>query len=464
MPKKLVKPSAGEHKDTYTMRIDLTESSSFPGVFEPVRPRDEGIGDEVSTPWEPDNTLFIELLECIYDAVLITKRNGRIIKANDRAVDFFDYSPEEFCGMNIINLIRGADTGTLEWILGNLADSRRVFIEAECSGRDGKIFPADITANNAAFSAAGEICFFIRNISVRKQTEEALRRAQEELVNAAHHAGMAEIVTGVLHDVGNIMNSVNVSCDLIRALLGSPAMRGVRKVDEILQAQAADLPAYLATEGPGQKFPQLLSLVTRQLLDEHRRVDDETANLQQKITMIKEVIMTQQDYSRFGGLYTSDVRLSELIENALAIQKASLIANAVRVEKSYEDLFPVKMQKTKAIYILVNLIKNAVQAMQENPADQRLLQIRATQDDDGSVVTVTDHGVGIAPENLTRIFGHGFTTKAEGFGFGLHTSANFMSEMGGHISAHSQGPGRGATFTLVFPPELTHRPGERGDQ
>ena len=102
--------------------------------------------------------------------------------------------------------------------------------------------------------------------------------------------------------------------------------------------------------------------------------------------------------------------------------------------------------------MLVNLFKNARESMAEAGVRGRLC-IRVRRNGKRLCLEVEDNGVGIARENLARIFNHGFTTKRGGHGFGLHASANAATEMSGHLSAASAGQGRGATFTLDLPLE-----------
>ena len=102
------------------------------------------------------------------------------------------------------------------------------------------------------------------------------------------------------------------------------------------------------------------------------------------------------------------------------------------------------------LQILVNLITNARQAMKECPKKILTLGIQATIGATARI-SIQDTGCGIAPENMTRVFAHGFTTKKNGHGFGLHSSALAAREMKGSLTVHSDGPGHGAIFTLELP-------------
>jgi signal transduction histidine kinase len=103
------------------------------------------------------------------------------------------------------------------------------------------------------------------------------------------------------------------------------------------------------------------------------------------------------------------------------------------------------------LQILVNLISNATRAMEAVTDRPRRLTLRLQASGASLRVCVRDDGEGISPENLTRIFAHGFTTRKTGHGFGLHSCALAARQMGGILTAQSEGPGKGATFTLEFP-------------
>jgi signal transduction histidine kinase len=115
------------------------------------------------------------------------------------------------------------------------------------------------------------------------------------------------------------------------------------------------------------------------------------------------------------------------------------------------DVPEILVEKHKVLQILVNLIRNAKYACEESDTPDKLLTVRIINGDNRVRITVEDNGVGIPPENLARIFSHGFTTRKNGHGFGLHSGALAAQELGGCLTALSEGPGRGATFTLELP-------------
>jgi C4-dicarboxylate-specific signal transduction histidine kinase len=164
----------------------------------------------------------------------------------------------------------------------------------------------------------------------------------------------------------------------------------------------------------------------------------------------------QQTYAKVFGVLEPVTPVS-LVQDALRMNDAAFKRHGIQVIQQFEEGVPVAMvDRHKVLQILVNLMRNSKYAIdQQAPAERRLeIQVRRTQAGNAAI-TVRDNGVGIAPENLTRIFGHGFTTKKDGHGFGLHSGALAAKEMNGSLSVHSDGPGQGAAFTLELPPAPT---------
>jgi PAS domain S-box-containing protein len=413
-------------------------------------PVTEAIPDE-----QESNRLFTELFESVYDAILFTGLDGRILRTNERAQELFLLSSEEFGHLQVTDLFSGADTGMLEWISMKLENKRRVFIECHCNRKDSMTFPAEVTVNSIHLTAAskGELCFYIRNVTVRKKTENALQEAQGNLLNAAHKAGMAEIATGVLHDVGNVLNSINVSCELISSNVRGPALGALGKVNGLLNEHAGDLTDFLTDDPKGSKTLEVLGFTEAALSEERDTILEETDRLMRKVGLLREVIGTQQDYAR-PGLFYQKVALRDVISDALALNQTRLSNHVIAVTVDCPEDITLTTQKTKLVYILINLVQNAVDALKArddvDPGERRVRIVGSRADGD-IALEIRDNGIGIPAENLTTIFNHGFTTKPGGHGFGLHTCANFIKEIGGEICAESAGAGEGSTFLIRLP-------------
>jgi C4-dicarboxylate-specific signal transduction histidine kinase len=285
---------------------------------------------------------------------------------------------------------------------------------------------------------------------VKERTRE-LKEAQGRAVSLARQAGMMEVATNVLHNVGNVLHSVNTSAAMLTERLRASRLPAVGKAAALLEEQGADLGAFFARDPRGRQLPAYLSKLGEHLAAERDELLEVLETLNRHIDHIRAVVNLQQSYARSTDLL-EPVQLRDLIEDALRINAAALGRHEVSVERHFAEMEPVLIDKHKALQILINLISNAKYALDGGPAEARRITLRVERAEGDRVrVQVSDNGVGIAPEVLPRIFQQGFPTRAEGHGFGLHASALAAQAMGGSLSAHSDGPGHGATFTLEFP-------------
>jgi C4-dicarboxylate-specific signal transduction histidine kinase len=198
-------------------------------------------------------------------------------------------------------------------------------------------------------------------------------------------------------------------------------------------------------------LPELLTELTDHLTQEQTEALKELESLTRNIEHIKDIVAMQQSYAKVSGVVES-LPLASLLEDALQFNIAAFTRHGISVVRQYEQVPPVTVDKHKVLQILINLMHNASHAMEEAQQQDKLLRLGIARHGDGRVrITVTDNGIGISSENLTRIFSHGFTTKKNGHGFGLHIGALAAKDMGGSLTAHSDGPGQGATFTLELP-------------
>jgi signal transduction histidine kinase len=140
-----------------------------------------------------------------------------------------------------------------------------------------------------------------------------------------------------------------------------------------------------------------------------------------------------------------------LVDEALRLQQGALFQAGITVSREVQALPPVKTDKHKVLTILLNLLSNARQAIEAHPQDAPHLTVRAALEDGWVRLQVVDTGVGIAPDIRERLFTQGFTTRTEGHGIGLHSSALSAQLMGGRLTLDSEGLGHGTTATLLIP-------------
>jgi C4-dicarboxylate-specific signal transduction histidine kinase len=242
-----------------------------------------------------------------------------------------------------------------------------------------------------------------------------------------------------------------VAATVVGERVRNSSISQVRRVVELLDKHQHDLGEFLTNDRRGQQLPKFLALLSDQLVSEQQSIIGELDALTQNIDHVKTIVSMQQSYASMTGL-TELTSLSDLMNDALRLNATSLERHQIAMEQTFEELPEVFCEKQKLLQIIVNLIKNAKDSLKEAMPAQPRLALQVFRYGPESVrLTVADNGVGIAPENLTRIFSHGFTTKVDGHGFGLHHSANSAREMGGSLSVESAGLGHGATFIIELP-------------
>ncbi len=278
----------------------------------------------------------------------------------------------------------------------------------------------------------------------------ANKQSADTLIALSREAGMAEVATGVLHNVGNVLNSVNVSASLVAGKIRESRVDNLVALIHILEQHSGDLQAFLATDPKGQRVLPYLAKLGGHLQSERDSMMNELELLTSHVGHIKQIVATQQSYAKVSG-QVENIRLAELVDDAFRILEPGLVRHEIKVERDFETLPLIAAEKHTILQILLNLLRNAKQALDDWNGEKTIrVSIRRLGVDRVSL-SVQDSGPGLPAENLTRIFGHGFTTKADGHGFGLHSCALAAGQMGGSLRAESGGPGRGAAFTLVLP-------------
>ncbi|QRK13845.1 HAMP domain-containing protein [Archangium violaceum] len=285
---------------------------------------------------------------------------------------------------------------------------------------------------------------------VEERTRE-LKALHAQLLQTARRAGMAEIATNVLHNVGNVLNSVYTSAQIAKERMSGMRLEHVGRVAHMLQERETDLTAFLTQDERGRHLMPFLDKLGQNLLEDREELVSLLNDVGRYTEHIGDIVKVQQNYARTPRLH-EQVSLSELVEDAIRINSAGLARHQVKVQRHIASLPPVMTDKHKTMMILVNLVSNAKYAMDSVAPSERLLTVTMEQASSDRVrIDIHDNGMGIAPEMLTRIFQYGFTTREEGHGFGLHSSALAAQELGGSLTVHSDGPGCGATFTLELP-------------
>jgi len=289
----------------------------------------------------------------------------------------------------------------------------------------------------------------VEDITERRLAEEELERVHKQLLVASRQAGMAEVATNVLHNVGNVLNSVNVSASIVTERIRKSKCAGLSRVAALLSEHAPDLTAFLMGS-QGRHVPVYLQELAAELIAERDVTIEELATLRGNVEHIKEIVAMQQNYARRSGL-TDLIDIRTLVEDSLRMNEGAFSRHGVTLVRDFQEVPLLTLDKHKVLQILVNVIRNAKYACDESGSAEKRVTVRVRAANDTIIVAVIDTGVGIPPENLARIFNHGFTTRKDGHGFGLHSCALAAKELGGSLHGESAGPGHGATFTLTLP-------------
>jgi signal transduction histidine kinase len=265
---------------------------------------------------------------------------------------------------------------------------------------------------------------------------------------------MAEVATGVLHNVGNVLNTVNVSASVALDRLKDSEITSLVKVRELLQSNQANLPQYLTTDERGKLLPGFLIELSECLSREHDGLVNELRTVATGLDHIKEIVSAQQQHAKNGAI-REKVTPAEVFERAIAMDLGASVSDQISIVRDFPEMGPLPMDKHKVLQILINLLSNAKKAVVSSSRPNKRIDLSTRVEEiDGNTTLyfeVRDNGVGIRPEDSSKIFAHGFTTRAEGHGFGLHSAANAAREMSGNLTVSSEGPDRGAVFTLALP-------------
>ncbi len=319
--------------------------------------------------------------------------------------------------------------------------------------KDGSRFPVNL-AVTALKDSSGNIVGLVgmaEDITALKLAAAELKETHRELFDASHKAGMAEVASSVLHNVGNVLNSVKISCAMVSEKVFNSKISSVTKTVELLESHKSDLGTYLTIDPQGKMLPDFLGKLSSRLITEQTEIISEIKLLDKNIDHISQIIAVQQRYANLGGVKET-LQVKDLVEDALSMNALAMTRHHINVIRKYDDVPSIPVEKHKVLQILVNLIRNAKHALTDAGNIEKILTLTISMKSPTCIaIKIRDNGIGIPLENNARIFEHGFTTKKDGHGFGLHSSSLAAVELGGRLSVHSNGRGTGATFTLELP-------------
>jgi len=387
--------------------------------------------------------------------------NASIVKVNRAICDLFGYSEAELLARSMQSITYPEDlANSMESIRELIAGDIRSFqIEKRYIHAQGHLIMARSSVSLVRDAQQQPLYLIaqIEDITERKRAEEELERAHRRLVDLSRQAGMAEVATSVLHNVGNVLNSVNISATVVTDSLCKSQAGNLTKVAAMLDEHSADLGGFLTEDPRGKQLPGFIRLLSENLIEEQAGAIKELRLICKHVDHIKDIVTTQQNYATISGV-SEVVDVADMVEDSLHMNSAALARHEVELIRDYHEVPRVNIDKHKVLQILVNLIRNAKYACDDGGQPVKQMTVRVANGDGSIKISVIDNGIGIPPENLTRIFNHGFTTREGGHGFGLHSGALTAKELGGSLTVYSGGLGTGATFTLELPLQAAGEP------
>lgn len=291
---------------------------------------------------------------------------------------------------------------------------------------------------------------FVMDITDRKAAEYEMKAMNQKLFATARYAGMSEVATSILHNVGNVMNSVNINLSLIKENLEKINLEKLIIVSQMIKDNAHNN-RYFVDDHKGKIIPDYISSSSKNLLNIFNVISEEVKSLDVNLSHIKDIVIMQKDLSGVSGI-KEFLTIPEIIETAINICFVDASHGDIKINKIYETNESFLVDKTKLLQVVVNLLRNAKDALNLSKILNKKIDIIIKKTDQHQVrITIKDNGMGIDPENLIRIFSFGYTTKKSGHGFGLHSSAIAIHEMDGEINVKSDGLGKGAEFNIFIP-------------
>jgi PAS domain S-box-containing protein len=433
----------------------LTQIQERDGALQAARDNLERRVEERTEELRQSRALYHSLVEHLPVHVYRKDAEGRFVFVNSHYCQFLGLTEEQILGRTIFDVVANGDLAKRyaeeeETIMQTGAPVERE--EEHPDTADGTTFLQVI--KSPVFSSDGKVIGtqgMALDITERKQAEAKLQEAHRELVKTSRQAGMAEVATSVLHNVGNVLNSVNVTATLLADRMKASKTGNIGRVVALMRQHGANLGDFLTSDPKGRQIPLYLAELAQHLAEEQKSLLKDIENLKHNVDHIKSIVVTQQNYAKISGVIEL-VKATDLVEDAVRIDASALERHNVQIVRDYDPHVPeIKVDKHKVLQILVNLIRNARHACAESAQQNKRLNLQVSAVNGHVRIAVEDNGVGIPPENLTRIFNHGFTTRQGGHGFGLHSGALAAKEAGGVLMAHSDGQGKGATFILELP-------------
>jgi PAS domain S-box-containing protein len=386
------------------------------------------------------------IIENVNDGIIVINIHQEIESLNSRAAIMLGFKSEELVGKKFTNIISDSDRSHNSIINYFEYFTNKPYIEISGLHKDGYLIPIEITLSEVNIKPDKIFVCILRDISERKRVERVKKELHEKLVTAARLTGMGEVATSILHNVGNVLNSVSVSSTVLKEKLSKDRLIfNIHKINSLLANNQQQ--GFFSDDEQGKMIVEYLLALEQLLINEKENINSELESLLKNIEHIKGIVCTQQSLAKDMSGLLEPVNINDLIEKSIEIVRFD---PSYDIERHYELKETILIDKIKLSQILVNIIRNCKQAVET--IQHKKIVINTTTDHKTIIcIEVIDNGIGIKPEVLSKIFSFGFTTRPQGHGYGLHASFLMAKEMGGTMRITSKGQNQGAKIILELP-------------
>ena len=388
-----------------------------------------------------------QIFETSGDGMRVLNKNLEIIKVNNQFEKLTGFSRQELIGKHCYDYAVSKEHAESERrsIDGAIGGSKRIEEDMELKTADGSI-PC-IVATVPHYDADGKIVGVIQNfkdISDRLQAEKSAARDAEQ-------RGKLQMVSSVLHDIGNAVTGIGTTFVKFINEKEWPEVSSLAMLQKTLEAQSASFSQVMGEEKT-EKFIQLIAKLNQALTKRQNMLHDVFQKLSFGVSHISDVLSLQRAYAG-GGANSSTLVLRDLMSDAIAMQAASLERRNINIHYNLPpNVIHVKADKTRIIQVLLNILKNAAESFDSSERkEDRRIDISMRLDDGKVVMLVIDNARGFDPETAENFFKNGFSTKNRGSGIGLYQCRAIIESHGGAIVINSRGIEKGAEVALSLP-------------
>jgi len=385
-----------------------------------------------------------DLFKLTWDACLVFDMDWQLVVMNSAAVRLFGYGSQSAQGLHFRKLMKKRVGSLFFEARKGLEQAGAFRSEAIAVKADGETLSVIV---KGSYYQLGQNHWVV--VLVRKPSLETVSQDQAVMKTLSYKVGAGQVATGILHNIGNILNSINISIQNLSEMAKNSKIPKLLKANALFHENKARIGQYIYEDKAGRHLPDFYSGIGEFMKHDNDRMNDELEELKNHLKLVKELIGSQQSYARcFTGKQEASVK--ELLNDVLKIEKMSIMKHQIRVDIQCPDDAVIFVDRSKALHVLVNLLKNGRDAMVAANSEGHFI-IKAELKNNSMMITIKDNGVGLNAEQASKLFSFGFTTKLDGHGFGLFTCLQLMEEMDGKIYVTSEGLGTGATFHCEFP-------------